>query len=515
MVLSLRQQSAVYTEPLPDGDARYRHLMEQAVDGIFLLDEQFRVAEVNRAAEMMMGYAHREMLGHPVTDFIVPEELAAEPPHLDDLRRGGVIRRERTMVRQDGKHVRVEVHTRRIAPGYYFGIARDLTDRNLLEARVRQAEKLEAIGLLAGGVAHDFNNLLTVILGHCELLADAVRANSEAAQDAKAIQQAASRASALTAQLLAFGRRQVLQPEVFDVNVLISDLLPMLCRLVGEDVLISPELIPAPALVRLDRTQFEQILINLCANARDAMPHGGAIGLHTSIIACPLGRHNHRDIVIEVVDTGHGMSELTRARIFEPFFSTKAVGSGTGLGLAIVHGVVSQSGGHIECDSTPGIGTTFRMLFAEASGVPPGRSLGRSLGRRTEGPSRGCETILIVDDDEFVVQVLTRVLGHLGYLVISARSVADARALAEDIAPPALALADLVLPDGTGDALARELRARWPALTTLFMTGHTQQELERRDVDVEGWSVLTKPFDPAELAEGVRAALDKAGARAT
>ncbi len=478
--------------------------MEQAGDGIFLLDDDFCVTEVNRAAEIMLGYAHGEMHGRRVAEFILPEDLTAEPPRLDELQRGGVILRERTMVRRDGSRLRVEVHTRRLAPGYYFGIARDLTDRMVLEARVRQAEKLEAIGLLAGGVAHDFNNLLTVIRGHCELLLSTLSEESDAALDVQSIHHAALRASRLTAQLLAFGRRQVLQPAVFDVNVLIEELLPMLRRLVGEDVLLSPELVPAPAHIRVDRTQFEQLLINLCSNARGAMPRGGVIELRTALIPCPLGRHDQRGVAIEIRDTGHGMDEATRARIFEPFFSTKAFGSGTGLGLAIVHGIVTQSGGDIECESDPGQGTTFRMRFGEATES----STSGALPASAQTPPRGCEAILIVDDDEPILNVVDRVLGQLGYLTIKSRSAADALALATEIDPPALALIDLVLADGTGDVLARTLIDHWPNTTVLFMTGYPDDELRRRGINPDGLAVLAKPFDTPELAELVRATLD-------
>ena len=382
------------------------------------------------------------------------------------------------------------------------------------EEQLRQSQKLEAIGRLAGGVAHDFNNLLTIILSYLQLLREQVGPDSPMTADLKQIEEAARRAGTLTHQLLAFSRKQVLQPKVLDLPAVVAGVQPMLSRLVGEDIELRAVAADPVARVRADPGQVEQVLLNLVANARDAMPRGGTITIETRDVAGmddvearrPLeGMRSGPWVLMAVRDTGTGMDEATKQRIFEPFFTTKAPGKGTGLGLAMVYGIVKQSGGFIWVDSAPGQGTVFRVYLPPVEEEPA-----VAAERQATAPvPRGTETILVVEDEKPVRDLAERCLGPLGYSVLTANNGLDALAIA-DRHPGSihLLLTDVVMPQLSGPEIADRLRVRRPDLRVLYVSGYPQDAIARHGVLAPGIELLQKPFVPDDLARRVRLVLD-------
>ena len=390
-----------------------------------------------------------------------------------------------------------------------IGIARDISERKHLEEQFRQAQKMEAVGRLAGGVAHDFNNLLTVIHGFTQLVFDRLPANDESRESLAEVIKAAERAANLTQQLLAFSRKQTLRPRIVDVNSLVADLLRLLRRLLGEDIEFSLTLHTAAAFTEVDPGQFEQAIINLAVNARDAMPSGGRLLIETSE-ADVVERLSNPDVRagryvrVTVRDSGAGMDDATQARIFEPFFTTKGPGQGTGLGLAMVYGFVQQSGGFIDVNSAPGAGTAFDIYLPVALPASP-------EPLREPEPERiptGTETILIVEDETAVRAFARGVLESSGYTVLVAPDGEDglARATAYE-GRLDLLLTDLVMPRVGGRQLAETLRRGRPDLKVLFMSGYTDQPVPTGDGGANG-GFLQKPFVAAELVRKVRRVLD-------
>jgi two-component system cell cycle sensor histidine kinase/response regulator CckA len=394
-----------------------------------------------------------------------------------------------------------------------LGINMDIDERKSLEDQLRQAQKLEAIGQLAGGVAHDFNNVLTVILGFSELLLDRLSPDDPARADLLEIKKAGARAAGLTRQLLAFSRKQILQPKVLDVNALIAGMQPMLRQLIVEHVDLTISLTPRAAMIKMDPTQLEQILVNLAVNAADAMPRGGKLTIETTNVT--LDEHYQQRhlpvtpgdyVMLAVGDTGVGMDEATSRRIFEPFFTTKDIGKGTGLGLATVYGIVKQSGGDIRVDSEPGKGTTFTIHLPQVSAGAP------DLMKRSSSPddaARGSETVLLVEDDEGV-RLLARVtLEHSGYRVLQAGNPREAAQLASEFAGPIhLLLSDIIMPESEGPLLFDRLITVRPALRVLYMSGYANEAILRHVLLVEGTPFLQKPFTPQALTRRVRDVLD-------
>jgi PAS domain S-box-containing protein len=395
-----------------------------------------------------------------------------------------------------------------------LGSAQDVTDRVELEEQLRQSQRLEAVGQLAGGIAHDFNNLLTVITSYAALLLEDLGPSHEKRNDIQEIARAAERAATLTQQLLAFGRRQLLQPRVLDVNHTVTELERMLRRLLTADIELVTVLDPGLRPVRADPGQLEQVLMNLVVNARDAMPSGGTLTVETANVAIDgsyAGRHASAVrpgpyVRLAVSDTGHGMDDATQAHIFEPFFTTKESGKGTGLGLSTVYGIVTQSGGYVWCYSEPGRGTTFKIYLphADAPAERPGDDIG------TVAVRRGRERVLIVEDDDAVRSVAQRILTSHGYAVLAAAGGAAALRLHDETTPPVdLVLTDVVMPEMSGAELARQLRARHPAIRVLFMSGYTGEAAIRQRVLEPGAAFIEKPFAPEALAAKVREILDE------
>ncbi|MGH7520041.1 MAG: ATP-binding protein, partial [Gemmatimonadales bacterium] len=393
---------------------------------------------------------------------------------------------------------------------------RDATDRRNLEEQVILAQKMEAIGRLAGGVAHDFNNILTAIGGYTDLLLADLPEHDPRRHDVEEIYQAAQRAASLTQQLLAFSRRQVMQPKVIDLNALVTDIEKMLRRLIGEDILFATVLHPRVGNVRADPGKLEQVIVNLAENARDAMPDGGRLTIETRNVELDESYVSEHPsvapgpyVLLAVTDTGMGMDDETKARIFEPFFTTKARGKGTGLGLATVYGIVNQTGGHIWPYSEPGRGTTMRVYLPRVD-IPadpvkrPERAAPESL--------RGAETILLVEDEDPVRSVTRQLLERNGYTVLEAADGLEALALVGEENGSVqfdLLLTDVIMPGMSGRQLAEHLKSRRPSLLVLFMSGYTDDAVVRHGMLEPGLAYLEKPFRPPALLQKLRDVLDR------
>jgi PAS domain S-box-containing protein len=392
------------------------------------------------------------------------------------------------------------------------GISIDITERHVLEEQYQQAQKMEAVGRLAGGVAHDFNNLLTVILGYCDLLLEDSTPGDARHADIAEIQKAGARAGGLTRQLLAFSRKQIIEPTLLDFNQVAADVLAMLERLIGEDVKVVLGLHPEPALVEADRGQVEQVIMNLAVNARDAMPRGGTLTIETANVE--LDEHyaaTHRTVkpgryvALTVTDTGTGMTPEVQARLFEPFFTTKEVGKGTGLGLATVDGIVTRSGGSIGVYSEVGRGTSFKVYFPRADATdrvvvapPPANR------RRAEG-----QTVLLVEDADELRELTLKLLQRLGYTVLVAADAEEAIRLFEQHPTIDLLLTDVVMPGTSGPELTRRLVVERRALRVLYMSGYTEEAIVQHGVLKPGIAFLHKPFTSETLARKIREVLDR------
>jgi len=405
--------------------------------------------------------------------------------------------------------------------GGVIGTYYDITDRKRaeeekarLEEQLRQAMKMEAVGLLAGGVAHDFNNLLTVITGYSELLLQKIGKESPMHAEVEEIKRAGERAASLTQQLLAFSRRQIIEPKVVNLDSLVAEMHKMLTRLIGEDIALQATTGKSLGSVRIDPGQFQQILMNVVVNARDAMPDGGKIVIETANVDLDEGyRAVHpyitagRFVMLSVSDTGKGMSEEVKAHIYEPFFTTKERGSGTGLGLATTYGAVKQAGGSIEVYSEVGIGTTFKIYLPriEEEAVKPLKD------DRPSGLQGGTETVLVVEDEDTLRTLCERILGGLGYRVMPARNGAEAIALAQGYGDRIdLLLTDVVMPGMNGSELATQLVLHNPEMKVLFTSGYTEDVISHHGVLAEGVSFIGKPYRPSALARKVREVLDEA-----
>jgi PAS domain S-box-containing protein len=512
------------SEQLQDAYDRFRAVTESANDAIVSVDGDGRIVFWNHRATLVFGYTAQEALGRTFT-MLIPERHLQ---HGDDLRRSLAdgeaqwIGKTVEVVGRtcDGRETPLELSLSTWKGGqdvFYTGIIRDITDRKRAEQilhereeQLRQSQKMEAIGRLAGGIAHDFNNLLTAILGYTDFLLQDVPGPSKG--DVEGIHRAGRSAAALTRQLLAFSRRQVLLPVVLDLNATIAGTEKLLRRLIGEDVELALTLEPSLPPVTADPGQIEQVVLNLAVNARDAMPDGGRLTIATS--AGAIGADTMRDgmpvkagpyVVITVTDTGCGMSDEVRSRIFEPFFTTKGVGRGTGLGLATVYGIVQQSNGYIDVLSAPGRGTTFRIGLPATSGpaaevVVPDERPARML--------RGSETILLVEDNESVRGFAVEALGRAGYQVLEAENGEHGLRLAAETGQRIdLVITDIVMPLMGGRDLAARLRSVRPDLKVIFTSGYTDDEIVRQDVLQTG-AFLQKPFTADALGRLVREVMD-------
>jgi PAS domain S-box-containing protein len=501
-----------------------RAVVDDSPLAIIVLDLDLRITRWNPSAERVLGWTAQEMVGQSYRA-VIPEERWAEHTRLrEDALRGHVtmdVETERR--RKDGSlvDVSISVTVLRDPGGAVRGFAvviADITERLRLETRLRQTQKMEAVGQLAGGVAHDFNNLLTVITSYSGLLLQELPADSPLRADVQQIGSAARRAASLTRQLLAFSRQQVLRPQPLTLNTVVSGLEKMLRRLVREDIQIVTELDPDLGAVEADPGQLEQVIINLVVNARDAMPGGGTLTIRTcdaELDDAYVARHPEAAVVpgpyvmLSVGDTGTGMTPEVEARIFEPFYTTKAPGVGTGLGLATVYGIVKQSGGYIWVYSEPGHGTIFKVYLPRA-GV--GSEVGKPEKRPATTRLTGNESVLVVEDDSALRTVACRALRSYGYQVIEARNGRDALELCENYEGPIhIVVTDLVMPEMSGGELASRIAARHRGIRVLLMSGYTRDEVARRSIMRSGSAFIEKPFAADTLAAKVREVLDGGG----
>ena len=466
--------------------------------------------EVNEAAVRVYGYSRQEFQSMSILDVRPDEEKIKLLNALNEYTGDGLYRGHWKHRKKDGKIIEVEVTAHELE---YSGkrvrliVAQDVSERHLLEQRLRQSQKMEAVGRLAGGVAHDFNNLLMVIKGHTELLRNVLPPADEYTRKIEHIERAADRASGLTRQLLAFSRLQMLQPKVMNLNDAVADMGRLLPRLIGEDIELVIRASDNLGAIRADRSQMEQIIMNLVVNARDAMPDGGKLIIETSNIELDRLYNEKHPIVREgcyvllcVSDTGTGMSMETQAHIFEPFFTTKAQGKGTGLGLATVYGVVKQSGGFIWVYSELGRGTTFKIYFPRID-QPVDRVDATPVF--SEAPS-GNETILLTEDERDVREVAREFLESGGYTVIEARDGIEALGLVEKHEGAIdLLITDMVMPRMTGQELAARLKEQRPKLRMLYMSGYSERAAADSLRAEPGVKLLAKPFSRSALLRTV------------
>ena len=513
---------------LRESERRFRATFEQAAVGIAHLSLAGAFVRVNQRLCDILGYSRSELLHMRVTEFMRREDLAGGegcPPeevlqHIGEWKEG-ICRVDLELKRKDGTSVWCHLTLAPVsdgsgAPEYFTGVVEDITERKRLEEQFLQAQKMRAIGQLAGGVAHDFNNLLTTILGYCELIQRKLPSNDQLRGYVDEIAMAGQRAAALTSQLLAFGRKQILRPLLVDLNAVIEEMDRLLRRLVGDDVQLETRLDRKLGTVRADQGQMEQVLMNLVLNARDAMPQGGRVTVETRNEMIEAGAAPDQTglapgayAVIAVSDTGVGMDAAVRAQLFEPFFTTKEKGKGTGLGLSTVYGIVKQSGGAITVQSEPGRGSRFVVYLptVKAADLPAPRP---SDPRPEEGaPVGGSETILLVEDETTLRALTRRVLEERGYRVLEAPSGTDAIAMVERIREPIhLLLTDVVMPRMSGAALAEGVRDRHPATRVVFMSGYTDEAVVRQAAAGSGIRFIQKPYKPEGLLRTIRTALD-------
>ncbi|MDY3554902.1 PAS domain-containing protein [Gemmata sp. JC717] len=504
-----------------DGPAEACALQLEHLPLAYLLcDAANRYIYWNRAAERMFGFSRSEALGKRPFEVIVPErERGAAEALFARLATGepdarGVFEN----VTKSGRDLVCEWHHAPLfdAAGAFQGVlslAQDVTARHRHGERLTQAQKMDAICQLAGGVAHDFNNLLTIINGYTRMLASACPVGTPAGEALGEVRAASERATELTRQLLAFGRLQVLRPRVLNVNGLVTEAQKVIAKLVGEGVQVKCALAPNLGLVSADPDQIEQVLANLCAQARDAMPNGGRLALTTDAVTVTTDTaaehadlHPGRYVRLAVADTGYGMTPDVRLKIFEPFFSTKGVGKGAGLALASVYGIVKQSGGHIAVDSTIGAGTTFTVYLPVAAAVAP---LAASLVTPEPRPGGG-DTILLVEDERPVRALAALALREAGYTVLEAARGEDAVALFNARPGARLLLTDVVMPGMSGRELAEALREQNPDLRLIYMSGYTDDAQVRYEIAAANSEFLQKPFEVDELLLKVRQVLDEA-----
>jgi hypothetical protein len=515
-------------DALRESEERYRIVAETATDAIITIDEESRIIFANRSAERIFGYKAKEMIGQSLT-MLMPERLRKS-------HRAGLTRYLKTGERnivwegleiaglhKEGHEVPIEISFGELIKDgkhYFTGIIRDITERKLTEEalqeseeKLRQAQKLEAIGRLAGGVAHDFNNILTSIIGYSDISLKQLGPGAPIRRNLEEVRRAADRAAALTHQLLAYSRKQILQPTILDLNEIVLDLDRMLRRLIGEDITLETHLARNLGRIKADKGQLQQVLMNLAVNARDAMPKGGRLIIKTfNVELCEgnlmaaSGLTPGKYVILTVRDTGQGMTDEVKEKIFEPFFTTKEVGKGTGLGLATVYGIIKQSDGHIVVSSEREKGAIFLIYLPCVKKEERVFSGGDAYDQEIK---RGAETILLVEDDDVVRTMTREILETAGYKVLAAGDTDNAVDICKQYKEPIhLLLTDVVMPKESGRELAERLAKIRPQMKVLYMSGYTDDAVVNRGVWEEGLKLIQKPYTLNTLTRSVREVLD-------
>jgi len=512
-------------DALQESENRYRLLAENVSDIIWVCDPDLRYTYVSASVERMLGYSVADMLGRRLDELLAPGSAEALREALsrralkDPESAPGELTQELEHCRSDGTTVWCEVkmtflteHDRR--PARILGVTRDITERRELERQFRQANKMQGLGQLAGGVAHHFNNLLTVINGYSQFMINALESDDPLRRDAESILKAGRRAAELTRQLLDFSRRREAHPEVINLNALLRKTADMLSTVIGENVRLQLDLADDLPPVKVDPGQIEQVVLNLAVNARDAMPEGGTLTLGTRLAepdevreAGWSGTESRRYVTLLVSDTGCGMTPEVREHVFEPFFTTKEIGEGTGLGLATVYGIVTLAGGHIDIDTAVGEGTTVYVYLPAANEVQ--RPLQPAERPHSDGEPEGREVILVLEDEGDVRDLAVRILERLGYTVLSAPNGRVALQLARAQERPIdLILADVMLPEMRAVDLVRQVRAIHPGVRVLYMSGYSDETTLSREIEGEEAPFIAKPFTLTRMAQRVREVLD-------
>jgi hypothetical protein len=505
-------------EQLGEYRARLASIIDSSEDAILSKDLNGVITSWNRGAEHIYGYTSEDAIGKHIS-LLTPSDHRDEISEiLGKIARGETIEHhESVRVTKDGRqlNVSISVSPLRDAADAIVGasvISRDITAQKRTENQLRQAQKMEAIGRLAGGVAHDFNNILGIINACTEFLRDRIDPAAEPSLYVENIRKASERGRSLTKQLLAFSRTSAIQPLILDLNERLRDITKLLRPLLGDDVEILVVPRSASAVVEADPGQLDQIVVNLAVNARDAMPHGGKFILETGVVSFDeaFAEQNQamrpgKYILLAVSDTGQGMDEATISRIFEPFFTTKGVGKGTGLGLATVYGIVKQSAGHILVYSEPGHGTTFKIYLPSAEHKI---GVGSKSEAETVGPKRQGTTILLVEDDEIMRSLTRQLLQEHGYIVVEADDGKSALEWAESHPQPIdLLLTDVVMKRMSGPELVQRLHTSRPALKIVYMSGYTGELIAEREMLKRGITLLEKPFSRTALLNTIQATL--------
>jgi two-component system, cell cycle sensor histidine kinase and response regulator CckA len=503
-------------QALRRSEARYRSLVQSSVYGIYRSSMEGRFLDVNPALVTMLGYGSAEevLLLDPEKDVFARAEEHARL--FEEFRLTGRLDGiEVKWKRKDARTITVRISGRAVSSAdepadVLEAIAEDVTDRRVLEDQFRQAQKMEAVGRLAGGVAHDFNNLLMVISGYTEVILSKLDSQHPVHEKALAIQQAADRATTLTRQLLAFSRKQLLELKIVDVNAIVSDMERLLRPLIGENVELVTKLASTAGHTRADAGQLEQVLMNLVVNAKDAMPGGGTLTIETQKLAVDEGQHRGPTfirpgsyVLLSVTDTGMGMDKETQSRIFEPFFTTKEMGKGTGLGLSTVYGIVKQSGGYVMVQSEEAHGSTFQIYLPRAEGAAESNSI--PAPRAALG---GTETVLLVEDEESVRQLVRETLISRGYNVVEAEDgEAGLTAAANHDGIIHLVITDVVMPGMGGRELVKQLAQTRPETKVLYLSGYTEDAIVSEGTIESGTAFLQKPFTLQNLSRKVREVL--------
>ena len=510
------------TADVVDGERLYRSTFDAAPVGIVHVGLTGQWLWVNQRLCDLLGYSRAELQGDTVQALVPSDERAGHEEAMRQLAAGTIDRHvvdEQRYRRRDGTFVwaRVNMSVHRDTAGrpqHFISVIEDITERRTLEAQVRQAGKMDAIGKLASGVAHDFNNLLTVIIGFGEIVTTDDALSEKHRTDLGEIMKAARRASGLTRQLLAFSRQQTLHTAPLDVNRLITEMTGMLRRLIGEDIEVVTALAPDLPLALADRGQLEQVVMNLVVNARDAMPAGGRVTIETRDVDIENSAFHEetvmagRYVLLAITDTGSGMSRETQRHVFEPFFTTKETGKGTGLGLSTTYGIVKQSKGYIWVYSEPGQGTTFKVYLPRATAASAVMDVSPLAA---PAPLKGAsETVLLVEDEPGVRHLSKRILGAAGYRVLEAANGDEAeRVFALHADSIDLVVTDVIMPGCGGPELLSRLQVLAPALRVLYMSGYTEQSAVTKAGIDRGLPFVQKPFTAAEFRRHVRDALDR------